>query len=61
MIKWLKQLWCNHIWKETSSEILGQKNLEVQSWGIYWWSRFAVTYQCVRCQKKKIIEARRNV
>jgi len=54
----IKQLFCKHVWKETSKEFLFK---EKEEWGVVYYamfSHFASHRKCIKCGKDKVVETR---
>lgn len=52
MLRWLKQLFCNHIWRIDKVELLGYSCFSCAP--RYRWKLEAVHQTCVRCGAKRI-------
>ena len=57
-MKWLKRLFCEHIWKAEHSESLGMFTRLIVGVPIENYEKFAVHECCVKCGKKRIIQAK---
>lgn len=65
MIKFLKQLFCNHIYKCKKEEFLGKfwelidTSIIINSYKHAYYNRYADYMICVKCGKTKIISKRK--
>lgn len=51
MFGWIGHIFCNHIWRITGAQQLGQ----VHKWGMTF-NRTGVSMECIKCRKQKIKE-----
>jgi len=47
-MRFLKQLFCKHIYCE-----LEKKELYIQTWGLYKYTYYASDRECIKCKKRK--------
>lgn len=56
MKKWLKQLFCSHIFKNVDGSWEHLRSTTYEN--VFFYDHYAVSQLCVKCEKEKIIEVK---